>query len=123
MNTPEHDPARPLNIARRCLRWLKRFAWLVLSCLAFYLFMALIGLIPVNRDFRPTPDGIEIWFISKPIHTDIILPIHTGALDWRERFPAKPAARRRWMPARIASAGCSDSGRAKPRNRTHLAEI
>jgi uncharacterized protein (TIGR02117 family) len=88
MNTPEHDPARPLNIARRCLRWLKRFAWLVLSCLAFYLFMALIGLIPVNRDFRPTPDGIEIWFISNPIHTDIILPIHTGALDWRERFPA-----------------------------------
>ena len=88
MKTSKHDPSQPLTIARRCLRWLKRLAWLVLSCLAFYLFVALIGLIPVNNDFQPTPDGIEVWLVSNPIHTDIVLPAGNEAFDWRECFPA-----------------------------------
>ncbi len=79
---------RPVpNIGKRCLRWLKRLAWFVLSCIVFYFLIALIGLIPVNNDFQPTADGIEIWLVSNPIHTDIVLPIHAEAMDWREHFP------------------------------------
>ena len=88
MNTSKHHPPQPLTIGKRCLRWLKRLAWLVLSCIIFYLFVALIGLIPVNNDFQPTPDGIEIWLVSSAIHTDIVLPVRSETLDWRERFPA-----------------------------------
>ena len=87
MGRLKHDPTQPLNIGKRCIRWLKRLAWLVLSCIAVYLLIALIGLIPVNNDFQPAPDGIEIWLVSNAVHTDIILPIRTETLDWRERFP------------------------------------
>jgi len=87
MSTTKHDQPTPRSIVRRCLRWLKRLGLLVLSCLALYFLIALIGLIPVNNDFQPTPDGIEIWLVSNPIHTDIVLPVQDGTLDWREQFP------------------------------------
>ena len=57
----------------------------VVHCLLFL--DRAIGLIPVNNDFQPTADGIEIWLVSNPIHTDIVLPIHAEAMDWREHFP------------------------------------
>jgi uncharacterized protein (TIGR02117 family) len=78
---------QPLVILRVTLRWLKRLALFGLSCIAFYFLIALIGLIPVNNDFRPTADGIEVCFVSNPIHTDIILPIFAEDVDWRSRFP------------------------------------
>jgi uncharacterized protein (TIGR02117 family) len=87
LSTSKHDPPQPLGIGKRCLRWLGRLACFVLSCIAFYLFIALVGLIPVNNDFQPTPDGIEIWLVSNAIHTDIVLPIRSDVIDWRERFP------------------------------------
>ncbi len=84
------------------MRWLKRVAVLVLSCVAFYLFVALIGLIPVNNDFQPTPDGIEIWLVSNAIHTDIILPMRSKAIDWRERFPERSFSVDATRAARVA---------------------
>ncbi len=87
MNAVGHVSKNRLGIGKRCIRWLKRLLWFVLSCTVLYLFIALIGLIPVNNDFRSAPDGIEVWFVSNPIHTDIILPVRTAELDWRERFP------------------------------------
>jgi uncharacterized protein (TIGR02117 family) len=83
------DLPRPPSFARRCLRWLKRLALLVVSCISFYFLLALIGLFPVNNNFRETPDGIEIWLISNAIHTDIVLPIQTEAADWRARLPGE----------------------------------
>ena len=87
MKTSKQNPPQAVSIGRRCIRCLKRLAWLVLSGIAFYLFIALVGLIPVNNDFQPTSDGIEIWLVSNAIHTDIVLPIDE-TLDWREQFPA-----------------------------------
>ncbi len=102
MNTSKHDPPQPLRIGKRCLRWLKRLAWLVLSCLAFYLSIALVGLIPVNNDFQPTADGIEIWLVSNAIHTDIVLPIRTEVIDWRGRFPPGSFAVDPWRATHVA---------------------
>ena len=44
--------------------------------------------IPVNNDFEPMPDGVEIFFTSSAIHADIVMPIET-AIDWRDHFPAE----------------------------------
>jgi len=60
----------------------------VLFLIALYLVIVLIGLIPVNNDFKPDSDGIEILFISNPVHADVVLPIDTNTIDWREHFPA-----------------------------------
>jgi uncharacterized protein (TIGR02117 family) len=78
---------QPLKLVKQCFRWLTRLVLLLLATIACYLLIALVGLIPVNNDFRPTPDGIEIWLVSSPIHTDIVLPIRTATIDWRTRFP------------------------------------
>ena len=45
-----------------------------------------IGLIPVNNDFEPTKDGIELFLVSNPVHADIIVPMTTNEVDWSERF-------------------------------------
>jgi len=60
---------------------------LLLALLLAYFALALVGLIPVNNEFEPTPDGVEIVLISTAIHADIILPIETETVDWRTVFP------------------------------------
>ncbi len=65
-------------------------SWRVISIsLASYLLLLLLGLIPVNNDFEPDPEGIEVWFSSGAIHADIILPLANETIDWREHFPAE----------------------------------
>lgn len=51
-----------------------------------YLAIALIGLIPVNRDFVEAGDGVEIFVYSGEFHSDLILPIDNEAINWRNRF-------------------------------------
>ena len=59
-----------------------------MALLLLYVIVVLIGLIPVNNDFQPADDGIEILLTSNAVHADIILPIRTDVIDWREEFPA-----------------------------------
>ncbi len=54
-----------------------------------YLLIALLGLIPVNNDFEPAADGIEIFVISNAVHADIVVPLNAGSIDWRRRFPSE----------------------------------
>jgi uncharacterized protein (TIGR02117 family) len=70
---------------RRGLKWTFR---LLLSAMLLYGAILLVGLIPVNNDFEPSPEGIEILVISSAIHADIVMPIETDGVNWRERFPA-----------------------------------
>ncbi|MCZ6855359.1 MAG: TIGR02117 family protein [Gammaproteobacteria bacterium] len=76
------------SFRKRCARTLRRIARVVLIAIALYLVIVLIGLIPVNNDFKPTPDGIEILLVSSPVHADVALPIETETINWREFFPA-----------------------------------
>ena len=87
---PDGSPS-PSNVSRwaRAKRWLKR---MIVSCFALpllYLFVALLGLIPVNSDFQPTADGIEIIVVSNAVHADVVIPLVTESMDWRKRFPPK----------------------------------
>jgi len=72
---------------RRTLHFVKRLLVLFFGFWAFYLLCVLVGLIPVNNAFSPTPDGIEIILTSTAIHADIVLPIQHEETDWRQRFP------------------------------------
>ena len=47
----------------------------------------LAGLIPVNNDFTPTEQGIEIHVISNAVHADVIAPIRNSIIDWTTEFP------------------------------------
>jgi uncharacterized protein (TIGR02117 family) len=41
-----------------------------------------LGLLPVNRDFAPMPDGIPISIVSNGFHTDLIVPMTVAGPDW-----------------------------------------
>jgi uncharacterized protein (TIGR02117 family) len=56
------------------------------------LLIALVGLIPVNNDFQPTADGVEIMVTSSEIHADLVLPIRNETVDWSQHFPASDFA-------------------------------
>jgi uncharacterized protein (TIGR02117 family) len=71
---------------RRIARGLLRFCQLLLLLLVLYFLIALIGLIPVNNDFEPTPNGVEIMVASSEIHADLILPIRSETVDWSQHF-------------------------------------
>ena len=55
-----------------------------------YLLIALpLGLLPVNRDFRPTPPergGISVYLRSNGVHADLVLPA-SWPHDWRDELP------------------------------------
>lgn len=81
------DDALPLACLRRVRsfiwRWFKKSMLLPLAWIA----LVLIGLLPVNNDFRQDPNGIEVLFLSNAIHSDIVLPLVAADLDWRARIP------------------------------------
>ncbi len=43
-----------------------------------------VGLVPVNRGFIPTPGGVEVALVSSAVHADVIVPIAHGSVDWRD---------------------------------------
>lgn len=53
-----------------------------------YLLICLIGLIPVNNDFRNSPHGIPVIIISNAVHSELVLPIEAAGWNWRDLFPA-----------------------------------
>lgn len=51
---------------------------------AFILFLLTGTVVPVNRKFQQTPDGVPIYVVSNGFHTDVVLPLRdaqTGQ-DW-----------------------------------------
>lgn len=58
---------------------------LFLVCL--YIAVVVVGLLPVNNDFDPEAGEIQISLISNPVHADILVPIETDVVNWRDVFP------------------------------------
>ncbi len=71
---------------RRIIRWLKRSLLAFLALIGSYFLIILIGLLPTNSDFEESPDGIEIFISSNGVHADIVMPIETEVINWRESF-------------------------------------
>ena len=55
--------------------------------LAYFLAVAVLGLIPVNAGFRPQPDGVRIYVINNGVHSDIVLPARSATMDWTREPP------------------------------------
>jgi uncharacterized protein (TIGR02117 family) len=71
-------------------RWLLRLAVALAAAPLAYLLLALVlGLLPVNRDFRPTPPeagGVTVWLRSNGVHAELVLPA-AAPHDWRTELP------------------------------------
>lgn len=71
-------------------RWLRRTLLALLAVPAAYLLLALVlGLLPINPEFRPTPaveGGIGIYLRTNGVHADLVLPA-SGPHDWHAEFP------------------------------------
>lgn len=48
----------------------------------YLIFSVLLGSIPVNRDYQPLEEGIEIWVERDALHTEIIVPTQTETINW-----------------------------------------
>ena len=48
----------------------------------------LLTIIPANRNFIETENGIDIFLISNGVHTDLCLPAKTNVFDWTTVFNA-----------------------------------
>jgi uncharacterized protein (TIGR02117 family) len=58
-----------------------------------YLVAAVIGsLIPVNRDWRETRDGITVYLADNGVHSDIVMPVAAQGLDWAPIIPSQDFA-------------------------------
>jgi uncharacterized protein (TIGR02117 family) len=58
-----------------------------LAALALYgLAAVVLGLVPVNADFRPEQDGVPVFLRSNGTHVDIVLPTRTRQWDFAVEF-------------------------------------
>src|SRR4051812_31396851 len=87
---PRHPPrGRQRGTMMRMVRFLGRAVTVIVGAVLLYAVAALVlGYLPVNRDFQPSPGGTEIFVCSNGVHTDFVLPIRTQDVDWSRRFPA-----------------------------------
>jgi len=86
---PSHPPSPRLRFSTRLRRWLKRSFAFLFTLVILYGALILIGLIPVNRNFAPSEDGIEVSVFSGPFHSELILPITSELKDWRTQFDSR----------------------------------
>lgn len=86
---PKPIESKPKSLLSSSLGWIKRIALILAGLITTYLLIVLIGLIPANSDFEPAgPEGIEIAIESNSVHADLVLPIETRIINWRDHFPA-----------------------------------
>ncbi|QDU19086.1 TIGR02117 family protein [Urbifossiella limnaea] len=98
----ETAPGPRRSLRGRVGRALLRGGKLFVAAVALYLLAALIGLIPVNNDFAPTADGVEVTVTSTEIHADLVLPLRNATMDWRPLLPAADFAGDTGRATRVA---------------------
>lgn len=55
--------------------------------LAYFLAVGVLGIIPVNAGFKPQPGGVRVYVINNGVHSDIVLPARSDAMDWTRELP------------------------------------
>ena len=68
---------------RKTLKIIWRTLLGIIAFFAFYfLFTFLLTIIPSNRNFKPAPDGVDLYIISNGVHTDICFAVEDANLNW-----------------------------------------
>ena len=80
-------PEKPRSFVRLCFKWILRLSKFALVVVLLYLLCALIGLIPANRGFEQTSDGVPLSVFAGPVHCDLIVPVENQVVNWRDHFP------------------------------------
>jgi len=74
--------------ASHAWRWTWRIAFALIGLLAAYVVLAVVlGLIPLNRDFVPADNGVKIFITTNGMHADLVLPVQSDVIDWRNEYP------------------------------------
>ena len=72
-------------------RWLRRIALTLLGfLLAITLYVAVacvLVFLPANAKPPAEPATVEAWVLSNGVHTDLVFPVRSAAIDWRQLFP------------------------------------
>jgi len=71
-------------------RWLRRVSFTLLGIAALVALYAAVACAlmfwPANAKAPPAPE-LEAWVLSNGVHTDLVFPIRSAAIDWRQLFP------------------------------------
>ncbi|MES2245714.1 MAG: TIGR02117 family protein [Pseudomonadota bacterium] len=72
-------------------RWLRRIAFTLLGLLlAITLYVAVacaLVFLPANAKPQAEPATVEAWVLSNGVHTDLVFPVRSATVDWRQLFP------------------------------------
>lgn len=61
---------------------LKSLATLVLLVMVYLLAVVLLPLIPVHKEKQKSTDQITAYILTNGVHTDIVVPVKSEAIDW-----------------------------------------
>ncbi len=69
--------------------------WLALGsagcfCAAVLLYIGaalLLGLLPLNADYRPVTAGVDVFIQTNGVHADLVVPIEAAGVNWRTHLP------------------------------------
>lgn len=68
---------------KRALKWMKTIAGCLFAVPLLYLLAAFVGaLVPANSDWRPPPQGVNLFIRTNGIHTSIVVPVKAAGVDW-----------------------------------------
>ncbi len=82
---------KPLLIS---IRFLLLFILSILVAAMLYVLIAFVlGLVPVNRNFKEPAQGIDIFVRTNGVHTDIMVPANTHYRNWFKQMPTEQFGR------------------------------
>lgn len=90
------DAKAPPSRAQHIWRWFRSGVKTLSGLVAVYFLIVLVGLIPVNNDFKQSKlddDGsVRIFVQSSDVHADILVPLTNEHVNWLDYFPLKKTA-------------------------------
>lgn len=66
---------------------LKTLGFLVLFIVVYLLAVVLLPMIPVNKEKQKPNDQITAYILTNGVHTDIVVPVKSEAIDWSTFIP------------------------------------
>jgi uncharacterized protein (TIGR02117 family) len=80
-------PVGMRHVGRKIGQGLLTFlAGLLLTTVLYLLAGLVLGSISVNKSYAQTSQGIEVFVTDNGVHTDLILPVKTHIIDWRDKL-------------------------------------
>ncbi|MET0936333.1 MAG: hypothetical protein ABWX83_10095, partial [Luteibacter sp.] len=69
-----------------------RFFWwipgvVILAPMVYMLAAVVLGLIPANRGWDSTHDGVTVWLTTNGVHAGIAMPARNAYADWTQLYP------------------------------------